>query len=43
VEIVDLHSANGTHINGNRVDRTALTLRPGDRIRIADVELVYER
>jgi VWFA-related protein len=43
VEIVDLHSANGTHINGNRVDRAALTLRPGDRIRIADVELVYER
>jgi VWFA-related protein len=43
VEIVDLHSANGTHINGNRVDRTALALRPGDRIRIADVELVYER
>jgi VWFA-related protein len=43
VEIVDLHSANGTLINGNRVERTALTLRPGDRIRIADVELVYER
>lgn len=43
VEIVDLHSANGTHINGNRVDRAALTLRPGDRIRIADVEMVYER
>jgi VWFA-related protein len=43
VEIVDLHSANGTLINGNRVDRAALTLRPGDRIRIADVELVYER
>jgi pSer/pThr/pTyr-binding forkhead associated (FHA) protein len=43
VEIVDLHSANGTHINGNRVERAALTLRPGDRIRIADVELVYER
>lgn len=43
VEIKDLHSANGTHINGNRVDRAALTLRPGDRIRIADVELVYER
>ena len=43
VEIVDLHSANGTHINGNRVERAALPLRPGDRIRIADVELVYER
>jgi VWFA-related protein len=43
VEIVDLHSANGTLINGNRVERAALTLRPGDRIRIADVELVYER
>jgi VWFA-related protein len=43
VEIVDLHSANGTLINGNRVERAALRLRPGDRIRIADVELVYER
>ena len=43
VEIKDLHSSNGTHINGQRVQAAPLRLHPGDRIQIADVELVYER
>jgi VWFA-related protein len=40
-EIEDLNSRNGTYVNGNPV-RTA-TLQPGDKIRLADVDLVYER
>jgi VWFA-related protein len=43
VEIKDLHSENGTLINGNRVESAPIPLHPGDRIRIADVDLVYER
>lgn len=43
VEIKDLHSENGTLINGNRVESVPILLHPGDRIRIADVDLVYER
>lgn len=40
-EIEDLNSRNGTFVNGNPV-RTA-PLKPGDKIRLADVDLVYER
>lgn len=43
VEIKDLHSENGTLINGNRVESAPIPLHPGDRIRIADVDLIYER
>jgi hypothetical protein len=43
VEIKDLHSENGTLINGNRVEAVPIPLHPGDRIRIADVDLIYER
>ncbi len=41
VEIEDLNSANGTLVNGHSI-RTS-PLQPGDRIRIAEVELVFER
>jgi hypothetical protein len=41
LEIEDLNSSNGTYINGTRV-RTS-PLQTGDRIRIADVDLVYQR
>jgi VWFA-related protein len=41
VEIEDLRSRNGTEVNGRRVQTHAL--KRGDRIGIADVELVYER
>ena len=41
LEIEDLNSLNGTFVNGTRV-RTS-PLQPGDRIRIADVDLVYQR
>ena len=41
VEIEDLDSANGTFVNGLQV-RTS-PLRPGDKIRIAEIDLVYER
>jgi len=37
----DLGSANGTYLNGNRVERDS-TLRPGDRIRLGDTEIVFE-
>jgi len=37
----DLGSANGTYLNGNRVERDS-PLRPGDRIRLGDTELVFE-
>jgi VWFA-related protein len=43
VEIKDLHSENGTLINGNRIESAPIPLQPGDRIRIADIDLVYER
>ena len=42
VEIEDLRSKNGTFVNGGPIDRRH-RLRPGDRIRIADVELRFER
>jgi Mg-chelatase subunit ChlD len=42
VEIEDLHSTNGTFVNGGAVQRRQ-PLRPGDRIAIADVELRFER
>ena len=41
VEIKDVGSSNGTFVNGTNV-RTC-PLEPGDRIRIGDVDLVYER
>ena len=37
----DLGSANGTYLNGARVD-SDIPLRPGDRIRLGDTELVFE-
>ena len=37
----DLGSANGTYLNGSRVERDEL-LRPGDRIRLGDTEIVFE-
>jgi sigma-B regulation protein RsbU (phosphoserine phosphatase) len=37
----DLGSANGTYLNGTRVERDQ-TLRSGDRIRLGDTELVFE-
>lgn len=40
LEIQDLESTNGTFVNGTRV--TAQTLVAGDRIRITDVDIVYE-
>ncbi len=42
VEIEDLRSKNGTFVNGGPVERRH-PLRPGDRIRIADIELRFER
>ena len=41
VEIEDRQSANGTHVNDKPVG--VAPLRPGDRIRLGDVELVYRR
>jgi hypothetical protein len=41
VEIEDLNTVNGTFVNGMRIKTSSL--RPGDKIRIADVDLVYER
>jgi hypothetical protein len=38
--ICDLNSANGTWVNGRAVQREALA--PGDRIRIGDVEIVFQ-
>src|SRR5213595_3042614 len=37
----DLGSANGTYLNGSRVERE-LRLRAGDRIRLGDTEIVFE-
>lgn len=39
--IVDLDSTNGTHVNDALV--TSSPLRPGDRIRLGEVELIFER
>jgi len=41
VEIEDLHSKNGTLVNGEVLQSVSL-LSSGDRIRIADVDLIYE-
>ncbi len=41
VELRDLRSKNGTRVNGKSV--SAAPIEPGDRIEVADVELVYER
>lgn len=41
VSIVDLQSRNGTRVNGQTIRESPL--RAGDRIAIADVELIYER
>ncbi len=41
VEIEDLNSRNGTFVNGAPI-RTRL-LKPGDKLRIADVDMVFER
>jgi hypothetical protein len=41
VEVVDLNSENGTHVNGERVSRRALA--DGDRVDVGpDVHLIYE-
>lgn len=37
----DLGSANGTYLNGSRVERDT-ALKPGDRIRLGDTEIVFE-
>jgi hypothetical protein len=39
-ELRDLHSLNGTELNGRRVELAKLA--PGDKIRIGDVDLFYE-
>ena len=41
VEIEDKGSTNGTFVNGTKV--RASRLEPRDRVRLADVEMVYER
>ncbi len=41
VSIEDLRSSNGTQVNGTSVQTSPL--RPGDRIKIADIDLVFER
>jgi len=41
VSIEDLRSSNGTQVNGAAVQMSPL--RPGDRIKIADIDLVFER
>lgn len=41
IEIEDLQSTNGTLVNGVPVERGPL--QPGDRIRVGDVEMVFER
>jgi Mg-chelatase subunit ChlD len=42
VRIRDLESRNGTFVNDIAV-QSARVLKPGDRVRVADVELVYQR
>jgi pSer/pThr/pTyr-binding forkhead associated (FHA) protein len=41
IEISDLRSRNGTRVNGQVIQQSPI--RAGDRIAIADIELVYER
>jgi VWFA-related protein len=41
IEIEDLRSTNGTLVNGVPIESSPL--QPGDRIRIGDVEMVFER
>ena len=41
IEIQDLESTNGTLVNGVPIESSPLQL--GDRIRIGDVEMVFER
>jgi hypothetical protein len=41
VEIKDVGSSNGTFVNGTNVQ--SCPLEPGDRVRIGDIDLVYER
>jgi uncharacterized protein YegL len=41
VSIEDLRSSNGTQVNGTAIQMSPL--RPGDRIKIADIDLVFER
>jgi pSer/pThr/pTyr-binding forkhead associated (FHA) protein len=41
VEIEELNSRNGTFVNDSAI-RT-IPLQPGDEIRLADVDLVYEQ
>jgi VWFA-related protein len=43
VEIEDLNSVNGTFVNGIQIRRASSPLRPGDKIRIADVDMEYQR
>ncbi len=38
--VEDLGSANGLFVNGNRVSRAVLS--PGDRLRLGDVEVIYQ-
>ena len=39
-KIFDLHSVNGTTVNGNRI--TAVILKEGDAVRIGYLDLTYE-
>jgi pSer/pThr/pTyr-binding forkhead associated (FHA) protein len=41
LEVVDLDSANGTYVNGQRVSRASL--QSGDRLSIGAVELIISR
>jgi pSer/pThr/pTyr-binding forkhead associated (FHA) protein len=41
LEVVDLHSTNGTFVNGERIGRSAL--KAGDRLGVGRVELVVTR
>jgi hypothetical protein len=40
-EIEDLNSSNGTFVNGTAIQYSEL--RPGDKIRIGDIDLVYQK
>ena len=41
IEIEDLDTRNGTYVNGSAIQST--TLHSGDKIRLADVDMVYEK
>ena len=41
IEIEDLETRNGTFVNGTPIQTQSL--QPGDKIRIADVDMVYEK